>query len=259
MTSIFKDLRDDKTIETTDQEQVFTKTETLDVGKELSTLKKRIDDKDTFIERLQEENREMRKDIGSRMAIEELYEKLQASQDAKASERKGSNNERNEEPSSSATKQSPSVEDIASITRKIMMEETTKQKASRNLEETRSILTKAYGSNYVVELNKKVDELGLSRDFIDEVATRSPKALVSLLRLDTDDATRNRNLADTRNGAPPQGTRTKSLTESLKEGNRGKTFYDNVRRTNPKQYWSPAFQNEMHNTAIAMGSRFFET
>ena len=92
----------------------------------------------------------------------------------------------------------------------------------------------------------KAQELGVSVEFLQSVAAQSPKAFLAQLGLD-----------NTSNQAPVVAPRNdinpRALNETsgrVKEGTYA--YYENIRKTDPKAYYSPKIQIEMHrNVALS--------
>jgi hypothetical protein len=221
---------------------------------EVEILRKRLADKDAFIEQLKAETAEYRKDLSARMSLEELY----ASRNKPASSPADTqpNGEREVRVDVQNTNTVPSKDDVTAMVREALSMELTKAATQNNIRQTKQELEKAWGSNYVEKLEARIQDLGIGKEFIDDVAGRSPKAVLALLGVGQNEQPSN--AVNTRLEVPPQSRRPANNLP-VDNGVRGKSYYDNLRRTDPKRYLSPSVQIEMHNRAIAMGPKFFET
>ncbi len=131
--------------------------------------------------------------------------------------------------------------------RKTREEETLKA----NITEVATRLVAIYGSeekaNEVVKA--KAAELGVSVEFLQDVAAKSPKALFAQLGVSVDSL--NTNIAprseinvgiSPNRGAPKPGTM---------------AAYEELRKTDPKMYWTPRIQTQLHKDALEKGSAFY--
>jgi hypothetical protein len=221
---------------------------------ELEVLRKRLADKDKFIEELKTETAEYRKDLSARMSLEELYAKRTVPASSPAVTQP--NGEREVRVDVQNTNNVPSKEEVADLVRQALSQELTKAATQNNIRQTKQELEAAWGSNFVEKLEARIQDLGIGKEFIDDVAGRSPKAVLALLGVGT--TTENPNAVNTKLEVPPQSRRPANNLP-VDNGPRGKSYYDNLRRTDPKRYLSPSVQIEMHNRAIAMGTKFFES
>lgn len=220
---------------------------------ELEVLRKRLADKDKFIEELKAETAEYRKDLSARMSLEELYAKRTAPASSPAVTQPTGEREVRVDVQTNTV---PSKEEVADLVRQALSQELTKAATQNNIRQTKQELEAAWGANYVEKLEARIQDLGIGKEFIDDVAGRSPKAVLALLGVGA--TTENPNAVNTRLEVPPQSRRPANNLP-VDNGQRGKSYYDNLRRTDPKRYLSPSVQIEMHNRAIAMGPKFFES
>lgn len=203
---------------------------------------------DRFIDQLKEENKGLRNDLNSRITVEDSLSKLL--------ERSTSNNneqrvgERLPNPSEAPIPPTPtqaaSKEDLMKLVREALETESSKAKKQANLATAVSELEKTFGPNYVEHVSRKAQDLGVSVEFFDKLASESPKALIALVSERKQEGSFS---------TPPHGS-------SVNQGNtpQGKTYkyYESVRKSDPKTYWSPSFQNEMYANAAKLGSKFYD-
>lgn len=220
---------------------------------ELAVLRKRVEDKDKFIEELKKETAEYRKDLSSRMSLEELYAQRTAPTSSPVVTQPTGEREVRVDVQNN-TPPVPTKDDVATLVREALSQELTKAATQNNIRQTKQELQKAWGDNFVEKLESRIQDLGIGKDFIDDVAGRSPKAVLALLGVQE---ASNPNQVNTRLETPPQSRRPANNLP-VDNGPKGKSYYDNIRRTDPKRYLSPSIQIEMHNRAIALGPKFFE-
>ena len=132
------------------------------------------------------------------------------------------------------------------VSSKIQEHEITKMQME-NFNAVRNKLVEQYGENYQNVLKKQVSDLGLTEAEVNEMAKRHPKVLMRTLGLDQpaqrqdfQTPTRSSQSSFTPTGAPK----------------RTWSYYQKMKKENPKQYTDPKTQVQMHKDAIAMGEAF---
>jgi hypothetical protein len=202
---------------------------------------------DKFIERLKKEQAQIRNDLNSRLSVEEALSKLVATppnnstskNDTPVIDERLSN--MNEE------KKPIAKDDVLAMVREALAQESSKAKQASNIEVAKQELEKTFGSNYVQHLKQRADELGVTPDFLNRLAQESPKALVALVN----DSKPKSNLS-----TPPET----NMNPGSMNNSGGKNFgyYENLRKNDPRKYWSPALQNEMYANAAKLGPKFYD-
>lgn len=199
---------------------------------------------DRYIERVLREQKELRDELAKRMSAEEVAAQISA----KLSQRPASNEPQPGQDERDDTKniQSMSPEEIKSLVDKEI--ETNKQKQLQvdNLEMVRSELEKVWGPNYIQHLKNKTRELGLGEDFANGFAATKPKAFLKLVLDKTSPVT---------DFSPPASSVRPS--SGFSQGKKYKD-YEQMRKDNPTQYFSPRVQNEMHAEAMRQGEDFYK-
>lgn len=219
---------------------------------ESAVLKKRLKDNEAFIEQLKSETAELRKELSTRMSLEEFFQKSQNNRSASNGE---ANSREQEEKISDGNKTVPLSVDVAALVREALAQELTNSKKAANIEATKQALIAEWGSDYVAKLESRVDELGIGREFLDDIAGRSTKAVLSLLGINQQekkDLNAMSNLS-----APPSSKKATSLSEQPASGIRNRRYYDELKKRDPKEYYTPRNQNQMHKDALELGEKFF--
>lgn len=220
-------------------------------GKKYQTVealaKSRVD-ADNYIEQLKRENAEARTELAARLSVEEALRKAQ--------------NERNTEvPPKVATENTtpsatpaPTDKEFVNRIREVTQQLNQEQQAAANVNQVASKLVEIYGTqekaNEVVR--QKAVELGVSTEFLQSTAAQSPKAFFQTVGLvdvaptatpgKTPTGVNPAVLANNTAGSPKQGTY---------------DYYEAIRASNPKLYFSPKIQNEMMKQALAQGDSFY--
>lgn len=150
-----------------------------------------------------------------------------------------SNNPANEDP----TPAKP--EDI----RNLVTEEVTRIRRQdheqANFDLVRSKLTEQYGENYAPAVRKRITDLGLTPERFNQWAREAPQAVLNALG-----AVESRGETFQ---SPPQTNRTfKPVTEHKRKW----SYYQELKKTNPKLYHDPKIMNQMLADAEALGAEF---
>ena len=230
--------------------------------KDMEALAKSVVDKDVFIETLKTENKQAREEINKRLTLEEFLEKTTPPNSSASkqvpnpalSERE--ENQREPAPRSEApTPISPAQ--LQAMIREAMSAENTKNTRATNIETARNELEKTWGSAYVTQLQAKAKELGVPTDFLDDMAARAPKAFLTLVGVDSTKQQQPR--IDTTPPVSNQQTTFHNVDTKVENigGVKTSAYYDRLRETNPKEYFSTQVQIERHRDALKLGDKFF--
>lgn len=125
------------------------------------------------------------------------------------------------------------------------------ERAALNMETAAAKMIEVYGNpaeaNKAVQ--KRAQELGVSVEWLRDSASRSPQAFYATMGINTSGG-----------GAPS----TPSSGGGVRLENRGNgnvrnfEYYERIRKENPKQYFTPAVQQEMLRQAREMGGDFYK-
>lgn len=215
--------------------------------KDLEALAKANLEKDSFIERLQTEGSEIRQELEKRLTIDEFMQKLEAKRLESGTSNDGT--PPSEPPKEEISKEGLTREEISELLKQELSSQTKEQQKQSNLSEAISELNKIWGSDTKVKLNQRASELGISVQELKAHAENNPKVFLSLVKPET----------------PVQGSATSTVFQSSTDtgktpatnGEKTKSYYDRMRKDNPKAYWSKTVQNEMHRQALKLKDDFF--
>lgn len=142
--------------------------------------------------------------------------------------------------------------DLAEQVRKILNEENDKAKRQSNVQEARNLLKQEFGEKYTDSLEAVANVLGVSTSFLGEMAARSPKGLVDLVKMNTP-ATEKKDV----NVAPPASNvdPARSPSNSVRKN---AAYYRELRKTDLQTYLSRRVQSEMHKEAMEQGPAFYQ-
>lgn len=120
-----------------------------------------------------------------------------------------------------------------------------KEAANADLVERR--LSEHYGPNFQSILKQQIDSMGLTPEFVNNMAKQSPQALFRTLGLD----------------APKQGNFQAPVSSSVRTdpfspttNKRTWSYYQKMRKDNPQLYREPKTQSQMFKDAMDLGSAF---
>lgn len=120
------------------------------------------------------------------------------------------------------------------------------RKAQTNFTEVQKKLKEQLGSNYQSILQDKMNELDLTTEDINALARKSPTAFFNTLQLNQ----QTENIL----GAPRSNQRSGFNPKTPER--RTWSYYENLRKANPKIYYDPKIANQMHDDALALGTEF---
>lgn len=198
---------------------------------------------DKYISDLERQLAEAREDISKQDYAKTLLETLQG-------QKAGNTSTQNpEEKTSSAAEQNTTEEasDIESLVEEAIRKRETQQTVEQNLKQVDQTLQQAYGTEATKVVKEKADELGMSLDRLKEIASESPSAFMRLIGEQEKSKTPS---------APSSTVNTQSNafnSSSEKTWN----YYQEMRRKNPKQYYSPKVQRELMEDRSRLGDRFY--
>ena len=205
---------------------------------------------DLYIKTLERQQDELRKDYQklsedykTRASLEEIIDKM----DSRAKQPQGNT------PANEPVDKQPGFDpkQIESLVSNKIQEHETVRKQTDNFNVVKEKLREKYGDNYQNALKQQIDDLGLSADYIDDLARKSPNAVIKSLGLD---AAPNKDpfQAPIRNTVNPSSFRQKGPTQRTRQ------YYLDLKKNDPKRYYDPKTNVEMHNDAMTLGQAFFD-
>lgn len=120
-------------------------------------------------------------------------------------------------------------------------------KQRENLGTVQAKLKEQFGDDYQTVYKQRLDNLGLSREYADELAKDHPQVFMKTFELDTP---RSANTA----ALPRNQQRPNSFSPASPK--RDWNYYQELKKTNPKMYLDPKIAVQMHDDAIALGDAF---
>lgn len=191
-----------------------------------------------FTENLKRETAELREELGKRLSVAEQVQAL-------ATQRTEQPPAQSQAPATTETPAKPFTdEDLGSRIREILKTDNAQQTAQRNADEVTNRLIASLGDQTKANdfVNTKARELGVSVKFLLEAAQASPTGFFKLVDIDAPAVS---NAVASRSDVNPEALTNKP--GQVKIGTYA--FYENMRKTDPKTYWQPRTQNQMHKEA----------
>lgn len=248
MTDLFKDPQDQEDLDTTKN---FLE-ELVGEGKKFKTeqdLARGKVEADRFIAQLQGEIAGIRQELTTRLTLEQFMDKMNIKDGAGAPSQNGSDNQ---EDRSGGEKQL-SLEDIQRLIDEGVTKKETQRAQERNLEFVQQKLVESFGNEYVSKLKATSQETGLSEQALQNMAKESPKAFLKLVG-----ATETRQQSPANSLFTPPANQARNPSGFQPTGEKTKSYYDELKKRNAAEYWSPTVQNQMHKDAQRLGERFFQ-
>lgn len=193
---------------------------------------------DRFIERLQNETNELRSEVKARIGLEEFLTKMN----------NPPKNENEQTPQGNQPQPAPSSLDIEQL----VEQQLTKAQANRvkadNQKRVNDTLTQIWGSDTAKNFSQVAQALNMSTDELRALAERSPDAFFRVA-----------GISNTPNTPPvgqvPRGTVQVGVTGATPE--RNFEYYRQLKKTDPKTYFSTKTQLQMHQDGARLGEKFF--
>ena len=206
---------------------------------------------DEFINTLKEELAQVRSEVTKGKTVEELL----ASIKEMGNNRTPMSNEDNHDHENDEVNSKLSLEEIKRAVKQELQMEQVYAKEAENLSTAQNKLREVYGDNANAELVKKANELGVTMDYLKQMASTSPNAFLTLVGANQPKQ------PDRRNDffAPPANQlHTQTENKPNFGGYKPKSYYDNLKKTDIKAWKDPNIVVEMHEAALKLGPAFFE-
>lgn len=225
------------TIDNIDPEKDYTP-DLVGEGKKYKTvqdLARAVLHKDVHITRLEGETSQIRDELATRISYQDFLDQIKSSQ--------GSNRDSQDSDDTDTEKSAIKPEDVADLVLQRLNQTQQQQTASQNEALVVNKLTEVLGPNYASKLRQQAAELGLSDAEVKSLAQRNPKALFRMFGIDAERQveTFEAPVRTQQSGFAPTGQR------------RGKTYYDEIYKSDPVKYFSPEIYNERYKLIQEIG------
>lgn len=181
-----------------------------------------------------------------------LREQHQASTDLKTlldQMKKAPNPDTSLPPQENVTQTAIKPEDIESLVSKQVSEKLAQHqntlKQQENFKSVQAKLKEAFGVDYQASYKSRLENLGITAEYADDLAKNHPTVFIKTFELDS--------------RAPPSQPnlpRNAQRTFAPNAPKRDWAYYQELKKSNPKLYLDPKIANQMHDDAIALGAAF---
>lgn len=136
---------------------------------------------------------------------------------------------------------------VERIVEELLTKREKQSKIKHNLDEADKLMKAKFGTKAVEVLSSKANELGVSVDTLAGIASQSPRAFMEYFK--------------EHSSFNPNHTSSTVNSESLEAGSnnggaRGKSYWDNLRRTNYNEYMTPRNQDARASDRHTLGKRY---
>jgi hypothetical protein len=210
---------------------------------------------DAFIERLQRELSGVRQELNTRAKLEELMDRMSATKDSTVNANSQGTQTSGESNHDGTANKNISPDDIEKVIEARLAKREQEARVQNNVQAVKDRLTSEFGDNYVEELEARTKALGLTREFVSDIAKREPKALFALIGIEQP-AMRKASEQDVFSAPPRSSVNTASFGI---QGSTEKKYtdFEKIRKQDPARYWSATVQNELHKQAMKLGEKFY--
>lgn len=202
---------------------------------------------DAYVKQLESQLAEIREEMGKQDYSKELLEALKNKAPESTNGQSPQSNNDNGGTIQSQTNSALSDEQIKRLVETALTEREKTNTSTQNITLVEQKMSEAFGTEAQAKVQEKAKELGLSLQRMQEIAAESPTAFLSLI-------------GDKAKELQPivKGTiRTEGVNmQASSERNFG--FYQELRRKNRKQYFSPEVQRQMFQDRTRLGEKFYQ-
>jgi hypothetical protein len=201
---------------------------------------------DSYIQQLESQLTQMREDLGKQDYAQKLLDQLQnKAADPTTANAVTPNNNNTGGTSDGNTNPSLSEDDLKSLVEKTLTAREKDGLVKQNLSIVDQELEKSYGTNAKATVQKKADELGISLERMQEIAAESPNAFFSLI-------------GEPKKNFNPmvQGSVRTEGVNMQTSAERNWSYYQNLRRTNRNEYYTPKVQQQLMEDKMRLGDGF---
>lgn len=193
-------------------------------------------EKDRFIEQLQREQSEARALITQQNKSQEILDRLEALRKPTAEDVSVQKDVERVVESKGLT-----IEDVD----KLMADREASRRRASNVELVKQEMVKAHGSNYPSVLNSLAAKLGVTSEYIENMAGTAPQALLQLVKAEKPSQ-----------GFTPPTSHSPGVFQPTGGGPQKRSFYKKIMDTDHDRYFSPAVQNQMYKDAMVLKEEF---
>lgn len=230
----------------TEDQSVVTFDSLVGDGKKYKTnedVAKALIEKDRFIEQLKAENAEARQAATKPDRSQEILDQLAALSRRNDPVTTPPEPTRQPERTEITNAKSLTEEDIL----RVLQQREATARATNNVDKVKNDLKAKFGENYPQVLKSLQEKMGVTQDFLNNIAAQSPTAFMTLI-------------GDTKPESvftPPESSTSQQQTFKPTGGKaQPRSYYVNLKNNDRAKYFTPAVQNQMYKDAMELGEAF---
>jgi len=211
---------------------------------------------DLFIAKLLQEKKEALEELNKRLTVEDLLSRLENKGTPPVTQNQFNQNGNAASGDQNAPNSNLNLDEIKAAVKAELERDVVNAKREANVNNVNAKMTELYGDQAPAVLRRKAQELGVSIDYLRGIAADSPALFLKTI----EEAPVAQPQKPSIFNAPPQGVNTGALPKTPTYGNhKPRSYYENLKKTNPKEYFSPKTAVQEHKDAVALGVNFFDT
>lgn len=207
---------------------------------------------DMHITNLEKELSGMREDLNSRLNMQTFLDRLEKSGVTSTDATPASENAGNA--GSEVGTANVTMQDIEAMVAQKLNETTAASQRDTNTRAAISTLQQNLGSSYGDKVLAATQELGVSKEFMTDLAATNPTAFLKLVGADKTPAAQ----ANPSTYTAPRTSVNTGATITSNTGIKRDSYYSDMRKSDSKRFWSKEVQVEMHREAQKQGESFFD-
>lgn len=203
---------------------------------------------DAYIKNLEDQLATMREDLGKQDYASQLLKQLEGKASAPTNDKPLESNNTNDNGGTDTedhTSLAVSEDSLKSLVEKTLTEREKQATVQENIRQVDKVLEETYGTEARNVLVNKSQELGISMERMQELASESPSAFLTLL------GEKQQTFKPLTQGS----VRTESVG-ATNNGERDFNYYQKLRRENRNLYYTPKIQQQLMEDRQRLGSKF---
>lgn len=197
---------------------------------------------DKHIETIESELAELRSEVKTRLSLEQFMDKLNTRESQGTTNQATNPGQRDENGTQALSK-----EDVTRLFAEMMSNEKSVSTQERNVNYARVELEKQFGSNYVAELKNVAKTYNKTEDQIRAMAANDPQVLIGLVATVAKPVQRQPDIS------PPRSSVFQRPSGNME---RNRAYYENLKKQDPKSYFSKDVTIQRHRDAIRLGEAY---
>lgn len=214
--------------------------------KDTAALARAVLEKDSFIDKLKGETSGLREELNTRLKLEEAIDRIASSQASPSSEHTNA-------PEQDQGQPAINPDDIVQKVRDSLTADQKKDQRAKNTAAVEAKLQEAFGPTFRRTIKEQARKLGIGEEFARNLAAEQPNAFLKLF-----DVKPQPEFNSTAQHIPQSQVNSEALGFRPDAGTKRQSFYEAMRKSDPKSYWSVRVQNDMHREAQKQGPSFFD-